>query len=430
MKTFGEIVFEPFGIALRVFCLLLIIGQLFVAVDAFFRRRGVLCRLSAAQLLLGLCWNCVLLDGSFYVDYVERGRAYPFFVNAVYGSPWLLAAGITMAFALACGFGIFSVLRDRRERLSGESVKETLDMLPVGICFAREDNTAELYNLRMERLCTELTGKPLNDAAQLWSAVEKAGETQDGAVIVLLSGEETVFFRRTLISVDGKPFVQITACDISEQYKLTEELRSKNKKLTDLQERMKAFGEMAARLAMTEELLRSRVTVHDEMGHLLLSGKNYLDNPDTADAEGLMELERRTHRMLTCEGEESAEYSLIGVEEALESARAVGVEAVVKGELPEDEKSRNILGQAIRECAANTVKHAGGDSLSVELSREGGRLTAVLRGNGEVPTRPVAESGGLLLLRRKVEQSDGEMAITCDPGVIVTICFNEITLTE
>ena len=424
MTSFGEIVFSSGGIALRVYAILLILAQLYVAIDVFLRHRRLrVCLPAAGQLFLGLFWLLILLDGSYYVDWVETPRVYPTLVRLIYSSPWIAVAAVELILTLILLFSFWSLLRYRRSHLSRGVIKETLDMLPVGICFSKDDGTVVLSNLQMERLCSVLTGGALVDAMPFWDKIEALGEAQNKTRIVPISEDETVLILREEIVSNGKPYTQMIAFDVSEQYRIIAQLRSKNKKLIDLQTRIKAYSAMTSQLAMTEEILRARVTVHDEMGYLLLSGKYYLDHADTADAENLLDLMRYTHNLLMREGEEPDDAKHDGYAQAIEVARAIGVEVSVSGDAPSDDAIREILGGAIRECAANTVKHASGDRLSVTITRDGDMLRAEIVGNGNAPESPVTESGGLLNLRRNAESIGGEMRVACDPAVKVTLCF-------
>ena len=424
MTSFGEIVFSSGGIALRVYAILLILAQLYVAIDVFLRHRRLrVCLPAAGQLFLGLFWLLILLDGSYYVDWVETPRVYPTLVRLIYSSPWIAVAAVELILTLILLFSFWSLLRYRRSHLSRGVIKETLDMLPVGICFSKDDGTVVLSNLQMERLCSVLTGGSLVDALLFWDKIEALGEAQNKTRIVPISEDETVLILREEIVSNGKPYTQMIAFDVSEQYRIIAQLRSKNKKLIDLQTRIKAYSAMTSQLSMTEEILRARVTVHDEMGYLLLSGKYYLDHADTADAENLLDLMRYTHNLLMREGEEPDDAKHDGYAQAIEVARAIGVEVSVSGDAPSDDAIREILSGAIRECAANTVKHASGDSLSVTITRDGDMLRADIIGNGNAPESPVTESGGLLNLRRNAESIGGEMRVARDPTVKVTLCF-------
>ena len=100
----------------------------------------------------------------------------------------------------------------------------------------------------------------------------------------------------------------------------------------------------------------------------------------------------------------------------VEAARAVGVAVTAEGPQPAaDSPAAALLLHAAHECLTNTVRHAGGTALHISLSREGGRLVAVLTNDGRAPDGPVREGGGLSALRRQVEASGGRMRIESAP---------------
>lgn len=426
MKPFSEIVFDTGGIILSVFGLLILLGQIYLTVSAFSVKRSLPLRLLATmQLLLGAVWFCLFLDGSFAPTYFERSRAFLPVTEWMFRSPWLVVAGIEATFAVILAVSLIVIERYRRRNLSQSAIKETVDMLPVGICFSKPDGTVVLKNLLADDLCYELTGSPLNDAKIFWERVEEAGEYRDTAAIVVLKTGKAMMCRKNEITVDGAPYDQFIAFDSTELYRITSELREKNHKLLDIQSRMKAFGEMTKRLVMTEEILRARVSVHDEMGHLLLSGKYCLDRPDESDRKKLLEMERYTHLFLMQEGEEPNDALPNSIERAVSDAREMGVTVSVSGVLPTGKTVCGLIDRAIRECAANTVKHASGDRLDVRISREAENIRVILTGNGEPPTGPIRESGGLLNLRRSIEAAGGSMTVTAEPRFILTLVLPE-----
>ena len=87
------------------------------------------------------------------------------------------------------------------------------------------------------------------------------------------------------------------------------------------------------------------------------------------------------------------------------------------GDEPADSDVRKILAQAITECAANTVKHAEGDRIMIDISDTG----IVITNNGRPPKGTIAESGGLLSLRRKIEAMGGTMLIESAPAFALHI---------
>lgn len=426
MIPFSEIVFESGGIILSILGMLILLGQIYLVVSAFSVKRSIPLRMSVAvQLLIGSVWFCLLLDGSFDPDYFERSRAFLPLTEWMFRSPWIIVAGIEAVFAVVLAVSLISIYRYRRRNLSQSAIKETVDMLPVGICFSRADGTVVLKNLLADSLCNELRGSALNDAKAFWGSVEASGEHRDQVIIVLLPSGKAMMCQKSAITVDGEPYDQFIAFDSTELYRITSELREKNQKLLDIQSRMKAFGEMTARLVMTEEILRARVSVHDEMGHLLLSGKYCLDRPSESDRKKLLEMERYTHLFLMQEGEEPNDALPNSIERAVSAAREMGVTVSVSGALPTGKAVCDLIGRAIRECSANTVKHASGDRLDVRISRETQGVKAILIGSGEPPTGPIRESGGLLNLRRSIEATGGSMTVTAEPRFTLTLILPE-----
>ena len=422
MIPYSEIVFDTGGVILSVTGLLILLGQIYLTVSAFSVKRSVPLRLSAAlQLSIGAVWFCLFLDGSFDPEYFERSRDFLPVTEWMFGSPWIVVAGVEAVLAVILAVSLTVIDRYRRRNISQSAIKETVDMLPVGICFSKPDGTVVLKNLLADSLCRELTGSPLNDAKIFRERIEEAGESSDVATIVVLPTGRVMMCRIGEITVDEVPYDQFVAFDSTELYQITSELREKNQKLLDIQSRMKAFGEMTARLAMTEEILRARVSVHDEMGHLLLSGKYCLDRPSESDRKKLLEMERYTHLFLTREGEEPNDALPNSIERAVAAAREMGVTVSVTGVIPTGKTACGLIDRAIRECAANTVKHAEGDRLKVIISREADRFRATLSGSGEPPGGPIRESGGLLNLRRSVEAAGGSMEISATPRVTVTM---------
>ena len=421
MRPFSEIVYS-FGVVIRVIALLLTIVETAILIHAFRYKRGVGYRAFAvAQLCAGLFLMIALLDGSYTVDYADRVRAYPGFVNLIYHAPWGVILTVELILSAAAIIGVCGIRRYHRTNLSRDSIKEAVDMLEVGVCFAQTDGVVVLKNLLMDEICMQITGKALGDAADFWNTAEKRGERGGDALFVTDGSGRAVQITNDMVTLDGTEYMLLLASDFSEQYRITAELKEKQSKLLRIRRRMRDFGEESERLAMAEETLKARTNVHDEINRVLLIGKYYLDHPDSADGFELIGAARQMNRMLTRDVETpdiDHNANCIG---ALEAARDIGVTVDVTGELPNSETSLELLGKAIREAAANVVKHADGDRLEVAVTHENGYVTAVLRGNGNAPQKPIVESGGLLNLRQSIEPAGGELIVTCEPQVTLTV---------
>lgn len=307
-----------------------------------------------------------------------------------------------------------NVFRWRKDHPTSNSIKETMDLLPAGIAFARPEGTVVFSNLAANAISRALTGRAMTDLLTF----EKAAGTE--TQVELPDGSAVWQLKRSELDADGTPYIQLTATDITEQAGITRELEEKNRKLRDIHLRLDIYNKQADRLIIAQELLTARMAVHNELGSILLESRHYLNEPADIDEEILLQALKNTNTYLLREYEED-DTARDPLTDAMEMAEAIGIEVTVSGILPEAEPRRGILAAAITECATNTVKHANGDVLSVGIRDTGDRLLYTFRGNGLPPKKEITESGGLLSLRALVEMAGGAMRIESTPQVELTI---------
>ena len=351
--------------------------------------------------------------------------------QALLDLPWLLYAALDLGSAAVILWYLKAFRKHRDTNLSTDSIRQTVDLLPTGILISEPDGTVRLANLCMAQLCRTLTGELLSDAKRFWQHIERTAS--DGLLIHTPDGETWQFAKNT-ITLDGKDYDQITATDMTQQYRLTEELSDKNRQLHKVQDQMKAVAAKERSLAAAREVMNARMTVHDRMGAVLLSGKYYLDHPENVKEEELLHLLEFNNHFLLGEAlePENAVHPLSGeakqpgnetdpLQKALETANRIGVTVKISGEFPKDKTIRNIFAQAVEQCAANTVRHAGGDLLNVVIEENETKVTASFSNNGLPPKAPVTETGGLAVLRKSVENAGGSMEIQSMPSFLLTI---------
>ena len=426
MSTFSEIVTSGMGHVIRTLCQFLLFLQIYVTIEAFRLKRGAFFRvLACLQTAAGLVFFVGLLDGTFRETYLPFERTYPAYVNAIYSSPWIYTAVVLFALILACAGSLKSLHTFKKSHISDDAIKQTVDLLPQGICFGDAEGTAVFFNVKMDEWCRALTGDPLKSADLLRDLVTERGERRGESLITITPDGTALLFGFSEIQDGSRPYTQITASDISEQYRITSELRENNAGLMDIRERMKEFSGRAAQLAMSEELLKARVTVHDEIGHVLLRIKYYLDNPDTTDEKNLIALIRTTNDLLISDAEDPEdgreEDGRASIDDSIACAKEIGVNVAIRGALPEDNLFCKVLGRAIRECAVNTVKHAGGSTLDVEIEVLQDGISAVLTNDGSAPSGGIRETGGLASLRATAENAGYEMTVESSPSFCLTL---------
>ena len=404
--------------AVQIICVFLLTVQLAALIQVIRDSRS--CKVIFLNLLnTAFCFLVffVLMD---VCDYLLKEQYHPLhhaIMRRLFELPILVYAGLEVLIAL---FFIL-LLREssiyRRKHLTPEAIRETVDLLPEGICFSGNDGTVLLSNLKMNVLCRTLTGSVLANADQLWQTVKENGEDHSGQVLVRVSGEEVWRFSRTSHTYGNRQIGQITATDVTQQYRVIEELRQKNDRLQDIQRRMKAAGDLSADMFIAQEEANARAALHNHLGQVLLMGRYYLEHPDNTDARVVQVTTQEMNRILLGEAREADQSKEDELLNAIAAVKSIGVSVVIEGTVPEINPARSLLSQAIQECAVNAAKHAEGDRLNVKIEKNCFSFT----NNGKPPKGPIAESGGLLALRRAVETAGGQMKVQSEPAFLLTI---------
>lgn len=419
MAAFYDSCTSPAGQVTVFLLALLLLAQFYILLQTIqLGRNKGLWALQALHILCGFVLLCALLSG-MDPDYPLAQQ--PRLMQLVYALPWAAIAGLELLSVLLLALSWINNRRVARQLLTPFAIKCTLDTLPLAVCFGDEGGRVAMANLRMSRLCRRLTGYVLTDTQLLWEAAVKAGEDQGGKYLVRMPEGEVLLFSKSSVTVGGRLFDQITAADVTDEYRITEELMAKNKRLRDVQYRMKALGARETALRIPREIMQARRAVHDHMGNVLLTGKNYLDHGSLDEAD-LLRLMQFNNRFLLGEAEQPEPPRDL-IHEAVELSRRTGITVAISGEVPRESACRALLAQTIEQCAANAVRHAGADRLTVQLSARDARLYAVFRNNGDAPEKPIRETGGLAALRQSVEAAGGSMTVQSEPDFSLTLCL-------
>ena len=359
---------------------------------------GLFSFLGAYFPLMNLLWT---------IDYNVERTGPAALVEAFGALPGVLVLLYEAATLLILALCFRELWRYGRTHPSLDSVKQALDLLPVGIAIGREDGELAHFNQSMDRLVRQCSGRGVHDLSLLREACGEGREAR----LSLPDGSEVWQLTRQPLTLEGEDYMQFTAEEITRQAAILGDLERKHQKLLGLRRRLELYNRQADRLVIAQELLSARMAVHSAVGNVLLEAQRYLRNPASFDEERLLQSLKYTNTVLLREYEQDDSHR-DPLAEALEAAEILGVDVSVTGRFPEREPDRGILAAAIRECAANTVKHADGDRLTVELLEQGpgGRdRTFLLCSNGTPPEAPIRESGGLLSLRSLVERKGGTM---------------------
>ena len=348
--------------------------------------------------------------------------------NAFLGSVRSLPLwSVMILYLIFLAFSVFNTVHTRviRKRVpSVTAVKESIDSLPVGICFADPYGRVRFQNQIMNSISEKLNVKPLSSIndffVELSKVCEKTG--RPGEYLFNCDGRSYLISNR-YVNVNRRKYMEVYAVDMTFENKITMELKVKNRKLVEIQERMREYSAQVNDVITSREILNAKMAVHDEVGHALLTTKYYVEHPDRMDEEALLDILKRTNSFLLKEAESEDSSEIDVLENAVRSAEEIGVKSLIEGEVPADESVRAVIARGIAECASNTAKHAGGDKLFTRIRTAGETYEIVFENNGNPPEKEVVETGGLKSYKYMIHQFGGSMEISYKPEfkLIVTL---------
>ena len=326
----------------------------------------------------------------------------------------------------------------RRERIGRASIKESLDNLPSGICFADQSGLVILSNRQMYRLCYTLMGVDLQHISELLDALDKpqAGIQSVGAdtnVYRFPEGKVWKFTQSSITDADGNAYTQVLAVDVTALYEKEDELQQENRRLEEVNARARNLYAQLDNIVREEENFAVKTHVHDEMGELLGLTRNMLTQREHPP-ERLKALGKRWEHIgdtLGAVGKQDGDAfdSDKTLAELTEGIAGIGVALHVRGEFPQKSGAAYLLTAAVRECAINTVRHAKGSEMPVELTKTPHALPASITNDGLAPAGEVIEGGGLSALRRRIEGTGGSMQVESTPRfrLVITLPGKEET---
>ena len=358
-------------------------------------------------------------------------------------------AGIVLSvLAVSVLTGIFQwsfLYKKSRDMITTRSIKESIDLLPDGVCFSTDRGMPILMNSRMRQLCTEFTGEGLMDTEKFWRDLRN-GNVRKG--IRPLKQREAVFidtngqvwdFRRSRLSYGGEKVTEISAVNITTQYHLHKELVERYERLNDVNSRLHHFSEKVEKVTREKEILAAKIKLHDEIGRSLLILRSYLtETPEksiqTETSEKSAQTEKRDRSRLL----PLWQYIVTSMQEGTilkeredsllllkKEAADFNVDIFLEGLLPANPSVRNVIFAAVRECAGNTAKHARGDRLFITIHDTVENTEVFITNNGNAPGGSIHETGGLKNLRKMVEERGGSMQIKSSPVFVLHLCFPE-----
>lgn len=308
--------------------------------------------------------------------------------------------------------------RRSRRQISFASIKEALDNLNSGVCFADRDGRIVLINRVMNELGYLLIGSLPQVLEELMTALQTpdvkghVAKMDDADDLYQFPNGQIWRFHANILSEKGlEQFTEISAQDVTEIYYANLALEKENHALNETNEKTKQMMERLADRIREQETLRLKTQIHNDIGTSLIAISELMSRGTTEKVDiqlGILE-----NAVSYLAGNAVSQND--SLDELQQQAAQVKVQLNIQGELPANEPTRTVIMVAVRECITNCVKHAQGDLVNIYIDEREDTFAVKITNNGEIPQVPVAEGGGLSNLRRRVETIGGQMNIVCVP---------------
>ncbi|MGN0709661.1 MAG: hypothetical protein ACI4LM_05420, partial [Anaerovoracaceae bacterium] len=300
------------------------------------------------------------------------------------------------------------LVNSRRDRLTHDSVREAVNAIPAGICFVDENERVMLCNVTMGEIISELIGSYPQTADDLRHAFEIVLKGEKGRCISRDMGVYQLPDGRVWrIYIDGTPDGRLlTAHDVTKFHEMNEDLRKETQELEVVNSRIRAMYDTLADRVREKETLELRVRIHDNMGQSLIVISDLLAHGDERQADEQIAALKDAVSFLSDDRPQSAS----SLKNLRREASAMGVTLDISGSTDFGHDVESMLVHAARECVTNCVRHAHGDRVDVEVSREDDLWRMTFTNNGTAPGSEIKEGGGLTNLRKSVEEAGGTMS--------------------
>ena len=326
--------------------------------------------------------------------------------------PWIPVAVLLILAIVHLSVVIPMERRRLFERITPDSIREATNDLTMGICFADPAGRIILCNETMRELSYMMIGSYPQMIGELDTVLFPPGpdgERSSSGIFFFPSGNVRQF-NSNRITVSGEEgWRQITAQDITELYRVREQLESENRRLAETNRKLRAMYDRMTDDIREKESLEMKIRTHDTMGRSLITIQDIMENADEADKK--LAALRDAVSVLS-----ASPPQLNGdIADEVKNCEKLGIKLILKGYMPHNTRLEQLVVAAIRECATNCVRHAHGTYVAVNLQERHGICSVTITNDGEKPKGKIIEGSGLSSLRRSVESMGGEMLTAYSP---------------
>lgn len=305
----------------------------------------------------------------------------------------------------------------KKSQIGKNSIKESMDNLPDGICFSKLDGTPLLVNRQMQEISYDVFGKRLvNDVV----CARNIRANRFNPATKILQRDPLIFESNGKvwqIKIIYHGLVKETLIyNITLEWALYEEI----KKISEANRRMnadlKAYQEKIGEYTRQKENLQTKIKIHDRLGQSLIYFRRYLEKQDKTPKDRIRLETLWRESLLLFEEKKEASKEPTSWDKLISTAKAIGVEVIAEGALPEGEQDRHLLVDFVHEAMNNAIRHGRAKRIWITLKDDGPTFRCRIVNDGLAPQGPIEEKGGLKNMRQRLTYYGGELSVDTAEG--------------
>lgn len=308
------------------------------------------------------------------------------------------------------------------------SIKEAAEKSPSAICCCYKNGKLALVNEQMLSLSLEITGRVLHNGNRFFSRISNGDFVNgyrlisSGDAFIVSAPDGRVFsFTRREVKPGKYGLYEIIGSDVSEVYKLTQELNTNIEKQKKANERIRKYSKDLLEVTRQREIMNTKSRIHDDMNLMLLRTRHLCENGTPQELKEML-FKWSTNSILLLN--EAENQSVTTYHQLRDNAEILGLELVTSGSfIFDNQEIHKLLLRAGTEAMANAVKHAQAKTLYITHKEYDDYFTVEYTDDGECKKAFDGENGGLKNLRDMAENFGAEMAVDYSDRFKIMLIF-------
>ncbi len=314
---------------------------------------------------------------------------------------WLVMIGVIMMISIT----LASFFKHWKEvHITPMSVKDSIDTLHAGLCYWEDGGRMILSNRKMDEICLALSGEMLLNGEKFYECIEPE-------CMPMPDGTWKYFFHNQ-VAFEDKQIHELVAVDVTELYKKNELLEQETISLQKMNESLRRYNQNIEETVRKQEILDTKVYIHDEMNRLMLVTTANAETPVSEEEfKEILTLWRNNAILLGAESNKIRGNT--DITEVNQLAELLGIQLNWWGEQPESLPAsvREVFIMVAREAIANAVKHAEAKNITIGIHERDKKLLIEISNDGKLPAGKIALGGGLTNIKRMVEEKRGQFRV-------------------